>query len=691
MTRRVADIAAELKISEDQVRNLIAGLGLRVGRTAGKVNDDVAARVVARAKGLPDPGAAPAGRTYGHRRASDRRSEVAAPEDGTAEGDDLPGSKIIELPTRVTVKELAERMHVKSTAIITALMRNGVLATINDVVDYDTAAIVAGELGFEPQEEFVQDQGIVDSGRLKELLAGNSDEGEEHLVPRPPVIAVIGHVDHGKTLLLDTIRGTDVMSGEAGGITQRIGAYQVEHKGRKITFLDTPGHEAFSAMRARGVKSTDIAILVIAADDGVKEQTVEAISHARQAKIPFVIAITKTDKPDANPMRVKQQLTEHDILVEEFGGTIVCAEVSSKQKKGIDELLDLVLLVADMENLRADPLRPAIASVIESRLDQNLGPVASVLVHTGTLRLRDPILIGASYGRVKLMIGSTGLRVTEAIPSTPVLLAGFSSVPRAGDLLQVMESEHAARVAAEFVEKQGSSAPRVLADVSAVVGSDDGIKKDEYRIVVKGDLRGSLEALRGSLERLVSDTVQVKIVHMGVGDVTDSDILLASAAKADIFAFNVRIPAAMVRRADGEGIHLASYNVIYQLVGDVEGKMNKMLAPERIETPLGKMRLLKIFFRGKGECVVGGDVTHGIVRPKSHARVYRGEHMIGEGDLTEVRRGPEIVHEAQQGEQCGVRFIGNLRINEGDILDISSVELRERKVVTGPRGPASGG
>ncbi len=688
MTRKVAEIAAELGVTEDKVRDLIASLGLRVGRTASKINDDVAARVVAKAKGQD---AAPQGpRAAGTgmpsqfgRRPMRGRGGRAAPEMEQRPVAAPTAPKAIDLPERLTVKELAERLHVKSTAVIATLMSSGVLATINDVIDYDTGAIVAGELGFEPSPEALQDSGVIDQAQLRTILA---EEADEKQIPRPPVIAVIGHVDHGKTLLLDTIRGTDVISREAGGITQGIGASQVVHKGRQITLLDTPGHEAFSAMRARGVKTTDIAILVVAADDGVKEQTIEAIAHATGAGVPLVVAITKVDKPESNPTRVKQQLAEHGILVEGYGGNIPVAEVSAKQKRGIDELLDLILLVADMENLRADPDRAAVASVIESHLDPNLGPVASLLVHAGTLHLRDTFAVGGTYGRVKLMLGAGRVHLTSAGPSVPALVAGFAQVPRAGDVLQVMPTEHEAREAALSAATKQGVADRVHADVSAAHATEEGVKKDEYRVVVKGDLRGSLEAIRGALERLVSDTIQVKIVHMGVGDVTDSDLLLASAARADIYAFNVRIPVAMVRRAEGDGIRLKSFNVIYQLVDDIEAQLNSLLEPERVETPLGKMRILKIFFRGKGECVAGGDVTQGLIRPETHARVYRNENLLGEGEISEVHLGPEKVKEAQQGRQCGVRFLGNLRIVEGDILDVSKVEFRERKVTVARPG-----
>lgn len=676
MTRRVADIAAELGITEDQVRTIIGGLGLRVGKTASKVNDDVARMAVARAKGLPveNISATPAGRR-GPARGKGRGAVVESPEDFVEE-DDSPVAKKVELAASMTVKELAERLHLKSTAIIGTLLQNGIFATINDSIDYDTAAVVATDLEFEPVQEAEEEAGLTNTTQLRELLAA---EVEENLVVRPPVVSVIGHVDHGKTSLLDAIRGTSVQTGEAGGITQKIGAYQIEHAGKKITFLDTPGHEAFSAMRARGVKSTDIAILVVAADDGVKPQTIEALAHARQAKVPVVVAISKIDKADANPMRVKQQLTEHEILVEEFGGQTVVAEVSAKSGKGITELLDMILLVAEVENLRANPDRSAVASVIESHLDPNMGPVATVLVHSGTLKMRDHIVVGGGHGRVKTMHDYTGARIEIAPPSTPVRLAGLSTVPRSGDVLQVMDSEQEARAAAERAEESVKKESRRNDVVFSESAESDG-KKREYLIVLKGDLRGSIEAIKSSLERLVSDVVQLKLIHLALGDVTDSDVLLASASKADIYAFNVRVPVAMIRRADIEGIQLRSFNVIYKLVEEVEGHLNAMLEPERVETPLGKMKVLKIFYKGKDELVVGGDVTQGVVQPKSHVRVFRGENMIGEGEISEVKQGPETVQEMKQGTQCGVRIQGGLRVMEGDTLEISKVELRQRTV-----------
>ncbi|MDD4351938.1 MAG: translation initiation factor IF-2 [Candidatus Gracilibacteria bacterium] len=581
--------------------------------------------------------------------------------------------KKISLSEITVVKDLAEKMELPVTNVIAELLRNGVITTLNDKLDFETSTIIANELGFEVEKSQEEEKENQQADLDLSALIGKEDK--KQLVDRAPIISVIGHVDHGKTKLLDCIRGTEVAEGEAGGITQKIGAYQVEKKGKKITFLDTPGHEAFTAMRARGVKSTDIAILVVAADDGVMPQTIEAINHAKAANIPIVVAINKIDKDGANPDKIKKELAEHGVLVEGWGGDTVCALISAKEKTGIDDLLEMVLLVADMQALKANPNRPAVGTVIESNLDQNLGPVATILVHTGTLKLTDNLVIGVTYGKIRQLIDYKGKSIKEAGPSVPVRISGLASVPKAGDLVYVVANAKLAKEMSERINEE-----RVLAGRKERFGLNEATKQvkegiiRELNIILKADSKGSIEAIKSSLAKIPSGKVSVRTLHSAAGDVTDSDVMMASASHAIIVSFTTKVPLAVQKRAEIAGVEIKRYDVIYKLIEDIEKALLGLLEPEKIEVALGDFSVLAIFFTGKGEQVVGGKVTEGHLEPGSKVRVYREEEMVGEGLLTDLKQGPESVKQIEKGTECGIRFKADFKLKEGDDLEVFKVE-----------------
>ncbi len=585
----------------------------------------------------------------------------AKPAEPEAKESDLP---VVYVPHSITVKDFAVLLKVGVNQIISELFKNGIMANINQRLDFDIVEILAQEFGAKAVEQSSTEV-TNDNVQLNSLL----EDDEKNLSPRAPVISVMGHVDHGKTKLLDAIRGTTVMEGEAGGITQKIGAYQILKKTRDgalktITFLDTPGHQAFTAMRARGAQVTDIAILVVAADDGVKPQTIEAYEHAKAAGVPVVVAITKIDKDGANPDRVKAELAEIGLAVEEWGGSTVCAEVSAVKKTGIDELLELVLLVADMQDLKANANRAAVGTIIESRLDQSHGALATVLVHTGTLHMRDDVVIGDVFGKIRSLNNDRGEHIESAGPSEPVQITGLSKVPHVGDILRVVANKKDARslVQKSFREKQSD----LLSGISQAPAKE-GVK--ELKVVIKADTKGSLEALRGALLSLPAEKIVVKIIYAGLGNISNSDVMIASAGKGSVFGFNVLTPVAIQKSADIEKVKITTFDVIYHLLDEVQKVLLTMLEPEVRVTILGKLRVLKIFYDGKGEQVVGGDVIQGKVARNSFAKIYRGDHIVGEMDLKTVQEGPEEMKEIQQGAQCGMKLTGNIRIMPDDIIE----------------------
>ena len=572
----------------------------------------------------------------------------------------------IELSGPLTVKELAEKMGREVSEIIKKLMLLGVMASINQEVDVDTATIVAEEFGVtvtevEPEE---------DPTDVIEI-----EDAPETLKPRPPVVTIMGHVDHGKTSLLDVIRQTNVTAGEAGGITQHIGAYQVRYKDNKITFLDTPGHEAFTAMRLRGAKSTDIAVLVVAADDGVMPQTIEAINHAKSADVPIIVAINKMDKPGANPDHVKQQLSEHGLLPEEWGGDVIMVPVSAKQKQGIDDLLENILLVAEVMELKANPNRKAYGVVIEAQLDKGRGAVCTVLVQKGSLRVGDTVLAGTAYGKVRAMTNERGEKVKVARPSMPVEILGFSEVPQAGEIINGMDDNEARAIAEKRIAKQRvqelqSTHKVTLDDIFNQI--QQGELKD-LNIIIKADVQGSVEALRQSLEGIKNPEVRIVIVHAAVGAINESDIMLASASNAIVMGFNVRPDANVRRAAEQEKVDLRTYRVIYDAINDVESAMRGMLAPQFKEVVVGRAEVRQVISTPKA-IVAGSYVTEGRITNDSEVRLIRDGIVVFEGKVDSLRRFKDEVKEVKTSFECGISLEGYRDIKEGDVIEAYLME-----------------
>ena len=585
----------------------------------------------------------------------------------------------------MTVRELARALRVNPIDIIKELMANGIVVAINQTIDYDTAEIVAGELGFETQpiraeEPEAEEGGEAPAGTLWQRLA--AEEAPENLQPRPPVVTVLGHVDHGKTTLLDAIRHTDVVAGEYGGITQHIGAYQVEHDGRKITFLDTPGHEAFTAMRARGAQVTDLAVLVVAADDGVMPQTREAIDHARAAHVPILVALNKMDRTAAQPDRVKQQLAELDLAVEDWGGEVVCVPVSAIRKQGIEELLENILLVTELSgDLRSNPNRPAIGTVIEGQLDRQRGPTATLLVQAGTLRVGDALLIGSISGRVRAMSDHRGEPVAEAPPAMPVQVMGLSDVPKAGELFRVVESEREARALAEDeLERQRVAEARPVkprvASLEEIFSQLQAGEVSEFNLILKADVQGSMEPIVSSLEKLSVDERKVRILHQGIGRITESDIMLASASDAIVIGFHVDVDEAASRAAAQEGVEIRLYNIIYKLIEDVDKALRGLLEPVYEKVVVGHAEVRAVFrIRRRGN-VAGCYVTDGEVTRNSWVRVFRDGEELFDGQLDSLKRFQEDVAEVRSGFECGVGIAGFDEFVEGDVLEF----YREERV-----------
>lgn len=585
---------------------------------------------------------------------------------------DVATPDIIVIPETITVRELAEKLNRNPAEIMKKLMGLGIMAAINQTIDFETAEILAAEFDVAVESEKTEEEEL-----LQEIV-----DDEANLVPRPPVVTVMGHVDHGKTSLLDAIRKTNVVSSEAGGITQHIGAYQVEIEGEKITFIDTPGHEAFTAMRARGAQVTDIAVLVVAADDGVMPQTVEAINHAKAAGVPIIVAINKVDKPDANPDRVKQQLTEYNLVAEEWGGDTIMVPVSAKTGKGIQQLLEMILLVAEMRELAANPNRPAEGVVIESRLDKGRGPVATVLVQKGTLRVGDSILCGLTWGKVRAMVDDRGQRVETAEPSCPVEVVGLEEVPMAGDIFRVVDEKIAKQVSAMRLdgkkrEEQAKTARVSLDDLFKQI--KEGEVK-ELNLIVKGDVQGSIEALTQSLLRLSTDEVKVNVIHSGVGAITETDVMLASASKAIIIGFNVRPDSKARKYAENEHIDVRLYRVIYEAIDDVKKAMGGLLEPELREVFLGRAEVRAVFKIPKVGNVAGCYVQEGKINRNARVRLLRDGVVLFEGGLASLKRFKDDVREVVEGYECGIGIADFNDVKEGDIIEAYTIEQIPREL-----------
>ena len=573
----------------------------------------------------------------------------------------------VSIPEEIQVGELALRLKATAAEVIKKLMMLGVMASVNDTIDFDTASLVAMEFHAKVEKEVVV--------TIEERIIDDSEDDDSNLVERAPVVVVMGHVDHGKTSLLDAIRKSNVTSREAGGITQHIGAYQVNYQGKKIVFLDTPGHEAFTAMRARGAQVTDVAILVVAADDGVMPQTIEAINHAKAAKVPIIVAINKMDRPGANPDHVKQQLAEHELIPEDWGGDTIMVPVSAHQKTGIPELLEMILLVAEMQELKANPNLPAHGTIIEAQLDKGRGPVATVLVQRGTLSIGDTIIAGTAYGKVRAMINDRGEKVKKALPSTPVEVLGLNEVPMAGDILDSTDEKTARSVAEKRLAKRRSEEMQQNAKVSL----DDIFQRiqegelKELNIVVKADVQGTIEALKSSLSNIKNDEVKVVVVHSGVGSITESDVMLASAANALIIGFNVRPDANARKAAETEKVDVRTYRVIYDAINDVEAAIKGMLAPKFKEVIQGRVEVRQLITISK-LLIAGCYVLEGKVTNSSKVRVVRDGIVVHEGEIDSLRRFKDDVKEVVAGFECGITLDKFRDIKEGDIFEVYSME-----------------
>ncbi|MGA8917358.1 MAG: translation initiation factor IF-2, partial [Pseudolabrys sp.] len=591
-----------------------------------------------------------------------------------------PKEKLVReviIPEAITIQDLANRMSERGVDVIRLLMKQGQMVTINDVIDADTAQLIAEEMGHSVRR--------VSEADVEEGLFDVADDPEQ-VEARAPVVTVMGHVDHGKTSLLDAIRSSEVAAGEAGGITQHIGAYQVTApSGARITFIDTPGHAAFTAMRARGAKVTDIVVLVVAADDGVMPQTVEAIHHAKAAKVPIIVAINKIDKPDAKPDRVRTDLLQHEIQVESMGGEVVDVEVSATKKTNIDKLLEMIGLQAEILDLKANPQRAAEGTVIEAKLDRGRGPVATVLVQRGTLHPGDIVVAGAEWGRVRALVSDTGEPVQSAGPSTPVEVLGFSGTPDAGDRLAVVDSEARAREVTDYRarqkrEKMAARATGLRGSLEQMMAQAKTSGRKEFPLVIKADVQGSVEAIVGALDKLATDEVAARVLHSGVGGISESDVTLAEASGVPIIAFNVRANKEAREAAERAGIEIRYYNIIYDLVDDVKKAMSGLLPPTLRETMLGNAQILEIFKVSKVGNIAGCKVTDGTVERGANVRLIRDNVVIHEGKLSQLKRFKDDVREVGAGMECGMAFENYQDMRQGDVIECYRVEQIQRSL-----------
>jgi len=586
-------------------------------------------------------------------------------------------TKKIELSSSITVRDLAQIMQTSPIDVIKALMSNGVMASINQPIDFDTAAIVASEMGFEAVPESPKTV-EVDLGEIPQWRKAIAKESAENLEARPPVVTILGHVDHGKTTLLDAIRETNVAEGEVGGITQHIGAYQVEHNGHLITFLDTPGHAAFTAMRARGAQGADIVILVVAADDGVMPQTKEAIAHAKAAKVPIIVALNKIDKANADPDRVRQQLAEVGLVPDDWDGDTIVVPLSAKRREGLEDLLEAIILVADNMDIHANPNGRVIGTVIEAELDKAKGALATLLVQNGTLEVGDVVVAGKALGKLKALFDFRGRRIRKGGPSTPVSVMGLNEVPQAGDIFQVVPSEKEAR--ALLAEKSGAEAISPIAKKAQITLEQlfDQFKSGEVpelRLIIKADVQGSLEPIISSLKDLCTEELSVNILHAETGNITENDVMLAAASKAVIVGFSVQADVSARRLAEKEGVSIRLYDIIYRMIEDIEKALNGMLEPVEKETVLGRADVRKVFRISRIGNIAGCYITEGEIRRNTRGRVMRNGEIIAEGEIFSLKHLQEDVRELRQGFECGIAIRSFSEFMEGDKIESVLVEM----------------
>ena len=678
---RIYELAKELDLESKVLVEFLNDLGADVASHMSTIEEDIAEMLrehfappeeVSVPGYVPEEEDTPKVKKPKKRSFEERDESASAPKGkGKKKGRRSQGTKVVKpssskkqaitLPESISVNDLAQKLGVSGTELIKQLMKIGIMASLSQTIDYDIAAIVAAEYAIEVQPE--QD--------LAEEIFAEICEDPASLLPRPPVVTIMGHVDHGKTTLLDSIRKTKVTATEAGGITQHIGAYQIVYKDKPITFLDTPGHEAFTAMRSRGARVTDVAVLVVAANDGVMPQTVEAINHAKAAGVPIIVAINKTDLQAANPDRVKQELTEHELVVEEWGGDTIAVNVSALHGEGINELLEMILLVAEVEDLRANPDCPARGTVIDAKLDRGRGPVATVLISSGTLRVGDSFAVGNVCGRVRALINDQGENIKEAGPSTPVEVLGITDVPAAGDSFVVVKDEQTARQVASI--QQEKQRDRDLSRFSRVTLDDlfqriqEGEVK-ELNLVIKADVQGSAEAVRASLEKLSTDEVRVKVIHQAVGAISESDVLLAAASNAIIIGFNVRPEPNARKAAERDGVDIRVYRIIYNLLDDVKAAMAGLLDPEFKEEVIGRADVRQTF-KVPGGVVAGCYVVDGKITRASEVRVLRDNVIVHEGKIASLKRFKDDVREVTHGYECGIGVERFNDIKDGDVIE----------------------
>jgi translation initiation factor IF-2 len=586
-------------------------------------------------------------------------------------------NKIIILPYRISVRDLAEKMETSPIEVIKVLMANGVMASINQNVDFDTAAVVASELGFEPELEQIEEEQPEEVGEVPFWRKVIADEDDKDLQPRPPVVTILGHVDHGKTTLLDAIRQTNVAGGEEGGITQHIGAYQVEHKGKKITFLDTPGHAAFTSMRARGAQGADIVILVVAADDGVMPQTREAANHAKAARVPIVVALNKMDLPSANPELAKRQLSEIGLVPDEWDGDTIVVPVSATKKQGLNDLMEAILLVADNKEIKANPKGKVLGTVVEGELDRFRGVMATLLLQNGTIQVGETILAGKAYGRIKAMFDFRGQRIKTAGPSTPFMVMGLNDVPRAGDLFRVVESEKEARSVLSDMAVEGKTkvaVPKI--SLEELFEKLQAGEEQELRLIVKADVQGSLEPIVNSLNELgeKQPNVSIVILHQETGNISESDVMLATASDAIVIGFAVEADNAAERLAEKEGVSIRLYTIIYRLIEDIEKALKGMLEPEMVERTIGRAQVLATFKVSRFKVAAGCRVVTGEIRRNGRMRVIRNATIIHDGEIGSLKREKDDVREVREGFECGIALKQFSEFQVGDVLECFVVE-----------------
>lgn len=642
----ISDIARRLKMRDKDLKQKIKDLGYNIKPRAKKVDDRLGKEII-------------------------RKINIEIEASKVVEV--TKGPEEIKIGETVSVGELAEKLEMTASEVIEKLITNGIMANINQEVDFDTATLVAEMFSTRvvlhiDQSKIDKEKGI--RSKLKEEIEETDDK---HIKSRPPIVTIMGHVDHGKTTLLDAIRETKVVEGESGGITQHIGAYQVKVKGKVITFLDTPGHEAFSAMRARGARVTDVAILVVAADDGVKPQTKEALELIQKAEIPFIVAINKIDKPDANPDRVKQELAELNVSPEDWGGDTVMVPISAKEKTNLDGLLEMILLVSDVEELKANPSAAAVGTIVEQHKDPRRGVVATVLVQNGTLKMRDFVTVGNVMGTIRSMENFQGKRVDHAKPSAPIQILGLENLPEIGDILYVEDDKSKAKAKMARLKKLGKATRKTVED-----GSGKDAKK--LNVIIKADVQGSLEAIMDSVDKIKSEYVSVDVIDFGVGKLSESDVMLADSASAHVFLFKTQ-PSSVARLIVQEKkVKLSESSVIYELLDEVKKEMNELIEPEIVRNEIGKMEILAVFRTEKKRMVIGGKVNKGFMKGGVDVEVFRNEESVGTGKVVSVQVGPSKVDMVEQGNECGLVFSGVVKIKEGDKLVATEKEVIQHKI-----------